>query len=80
MLLNFAFRLNIDWFQPFQQTNYSVGAIYLAVQNLPREDRSLSESIILVGIIPCEPSKVINTILEPLVDDLLNSLTDGVNY
>ena len=30
--------LNIDWFQPFQRTNYSVGAIYLAVQNLPRED------------------------------------------
>ena len=49
----------------------------LAVQNLPREDRSLSESIILVGIIPCEPSKVINTILEPLVDDLLK-LCEGI--
>ena len=75
--LNFAFSLNIDWFQPFQRTNYSVGAIYLAVQNLPRKDRFLSENIILVGIISCEPSKVINAILEPLVDDLLK-LWEGV--
>lgn len=37
----------------------------------------LSENIILVGIIPCEPSKVINTTLEPLVDDLLK-LWEGV--
>ena len=30
-----------------------------------------------MGIIPCEPSKVINTTLEPLVDDLLK-LWEGV--
>ncbi len=28
--------LNVDWFQPFKHTEDSVGAIYLAVQNLPR--------------------------------------------
>ena len=74
---NFGLTLNIDWFQPFKRTNYSVGAIYVAIQNLPREQRFLSENTILVGIIPCEPSKVINTILEPLVNDLLK-LWDGV--
>ena len=36
---NFALSLNIDWLQPFKRTNYSVGAIYVAVQNLPREER-----------------------------------------
>lgn len=50
---NFAL---VDWFQPFKCTNYSVGAIYMAVQNLPREERFLSENTILVGVIPGEPS------------------------
>ena len=74
---NFGLTLNIDWFQPFKRTNYSVGTIYVAIQNLPGEQRFLSENTILVGIIPCEPSKVINTILEPLVNNLLK-LWDGV--
>ena len=50
-------------FQPFKRTNYSVGAIYIAVQNLPREERFLSENTILVGLIPGEPSLVINSII-----------------
>ena len=74
---NFALSLNVDWFQPFKRTNYSVGALYIAIQNLPREERFLSENTILVGVIPGEPKLVINTLLEPLVDDLLK-LWDGV--
>lgn len=31
--------LNIDWFQPFKYTNYSVGAIYMTILNLPRHLR-----------------------------------------
>lgn len=73
---NFALSLNVDWFQPFKRTNYSVGAIYMAIQNLPREERFLSENTILIGVIPGEP-KNINPILEPLVEDLLK-LWDGV--
>jgi hypothetical protein len=36
---NYAFMLNVDWFQPFKHSIYSVGAIYLAFMNLPRELR-----------------------------------------
>ena len=65
--------LNIDWFNPYKETLYSVGAIYLIVQNLPRSERFKVENIILVGLIPgpTEPSKHINTYLDPLIDDLL---------
>ena len=35
---SYLLTLNVDWFQPFQHTNYSVGAIYLIVQNLPRHE------------------------------------------
>ena len=44
--------LNVDWFQPFKHTQYSVGAIYLVLQNLPREQRFKEENIILVGVMP----------------------------
>ena len=70
--------LHVDWFQPFKRTNYSVGAIYIAVQNLPiKEERFLTENTILIGLIPGEPKKVMNTLLEPLVNELLR-LWDGV--
>ena len=69
---NYAFSLNVDWFQPFQHTQYSLGVIYLAVQNLPRNERFLPENIIIVGVIPGphEPSLNINSFLRPLVDEL----------
>ena len=69
---NFALTLNIDWFQPFTHTNHSTGAMYLAIQNLPRNERYTRENIILVGIIPGphEPSKTMNDYLKPLVREL----------
>lgn len=68
---NYAFSLNVDWFQPFKHTQHSVGIMYLAVQNLPRKERFLAENMI-VGIIPGphEPSKHINSFLHPLVQEL----------
>ena len=56
-VLGLGFILNIDWFQPYKLTNYSVGVIFLAVMNLPRKIRYKRENFILVGIIPgpCEP-------------------------
>ena len=33
---NYALALNIDWFQPFTHTQYSVSVIYLVIMNLPR--------------------------------------------
>lgn len=64
--------LNIDWFQPYKLTNYSVGVIFLAVMNLPRNIRYKRENIILVGIIPgpSEPSHDLNSYLKPLVKEL----------
>ena len=76
---NIALMLNIDWFQPFKHRVYSIGVIYLAIMNLPREIRFKRENILLVGLIPgpSEPSLTINTYLTPLVADLL-TLWDGV--
>lgn len=76
---NFALTLNLDWFQPFRNTVYATGAIYLAVQNLPRKERYASDNVILVGVIPgpSEPKKTTNSYLAPLIDEL-KQLWDGV--
>lgn len=34
-----ATMLNLDWFQPFTHVKYSVGALYMVILNLPREER-----------------------------------------
>ncbi|KAG2190839.1 hypothetical protein INT47_005589 [Mucor saturninus] len=65
--------LNIDWFQPFDGVTHSSGAIYLAINNLPRDERFKPENVVLVGLMPGpkEPkSYEINSYLKPLVDDL----------
>lgn len=63
--------MNVDWFQPFDATNYSVGVIYLSVLNLPREIRYKLRNIIVCCIIPgpSEPRNM-NPILDPLVEEL----------
>ena len=64
--------LNVDWFQPFSHVTDSVGALYLVILNLPREERYKKQNMILVGIIPGphEPSLNINSYLTPLVLEL----------
>ena len=76
---NFAFQLNVDWFQPFKHTQHSEGAIYLSNLNLPREERFLKKNVIVVGIIPGpkEPALHMNSFLQPLVDEL-KELWEGV--
>ena len=71
--LTFGFMLNIDWFQPYKYTQYSVGAIYLVIMNLPRRLRFSRENMLLCGIIPGphEPKLNVNEYLSPLVGDLL---------
>ena len=71
---NYAFQLNVDWFNPYKHTKHSEGAIYLSILNLPRQERYLQENIILVGVIPGpkEPSLHINSFLKPLVTELIN--------
>ena len=76
---NLCLCLNIDWFNPYDESPYSVGAIYLVILNLPRTERYKLENMILVGIIPGpkEP-KDCNDFLFPLVEDL-KILFHGVN-
>ena len=71
---NFALMLNMDFFQPYKHIQYSLGAIYLTILNLPRGTRNKSYNVILVGLIPGphEPQHDINSFLEPLVNELLD--------
>ena len=77
---NFLLTLNVDWFCPFEHSQYSVGAIYLTIQNLPISIRNKPENIILVGIIPgpTEPHLNLNSYLAPLVSELNIAWNDGI--
>lgn len=77
---SYLLSMNIDWFQPFVRgTTYSVGAIYLTIQNLPRHIRYRQENIILLAIIPGpkEPKLHMNSYLTPLIEEL-HKLWNGV--
>lgn len=76
---NLALMLNIDWFQPFDHTKYSIGVIYLVIQNLPRSMQFRPENIIVSTIPgPKEPScDDLNPYLTCLVNDLLR-LWNGI--
>ncbi|KAG1436613.1 hypothetical protein G6F56_013482 [Rhizopus delemar] len=40
-IFNLMLTLNVDWFQPYKGTQHSTGAIYLTIQNMPRDERNL---------------------------------------
>ncbi len=67
---NLLVMLNIDWFRPHKHTAYSVGVLYLVVQNLPRTLRFKPENIIIVGTIPGphEPKLIF---LKPMIYELI---------
>lgn len=72
--------LNIDWFNPFDRSRYSCGAIYLSINNLPREERFKEENIMLVGLMPTgkeASTSDINNYLDLIVNDLIE-LYDGI--
>ena len=75
---NFAFSLNVDWFQHFKHIQYAEGAVYLTILNLPCQERYLQENVMLLGVIPGpkEP-RHINSLLEPFVKEMM-SLWTGV--
>ena len=76
---NLLMMLNVDWFRVYKHTSYSVGVMYLVIQNLPRKLRFKPENILIVGTIPGphEPKLNINTYLKPMVDELLD-LWNGI--
>ena len=49
---NLCLAVNIDWFNPYDDSPYSVGAIYLVVLNLPWSERFKVQNVILAGMIP----------------------------
>lgn len=76
---SYGLMMNVDCFQPFKHTTYSVGAIYMVIMNLPRAERFRPENIIICEIIPGpqECSKHINSFLSKLITEL-TVLWDGV--
>ncbi|XP_077866482.1 uncharacterized protein LOC144354692 [Saccoglossus kowalevskii] len=69
---NLSLTLNVDWFQPYDHTPYSVGALYMVINNLPREERFKEENVLLIGLLPGpkEPKKEMNSYLDPLANEL----------
>ena len=59
--------LNVDWFQPFKHSPYSLGAIYMVILNLPRVERFKESNVLLLGVIPgpSEPKLHLNSYLAP---------------
>src|SRR5579859_7363685 len=71
--------LNMDWFQPFINLQYSVGVIYAVICNLPRSERFKLHNILTLAVLPGpkEPSlHKINNYLYPIVNQL-NWLWNG---
>ena len=79
-LRNYAFMLNVDWFQPFKHSVYSEGVLYMVLMNLPRAERFKPKNVFLVGVIPGphEPKHNINSYLQPLVAELNVLWKDGI--
>ncbi len=66
--------LNMDWFQPFENSQFSTGAIYAIICNLPRHERFKPANILTLAMIPGpnEPKlHQLNHYLAPLVDQLI---------
>ena len=45
----FVLTMNMDFFQPYKHVQYSLGAIYCTVMNLPRTYRYEVENVLLIG-------------------------------
>ena len=71
--------LNLDWFQPYEDSVYSVGVLYLSFLNLPPDERNKEEKVAVGGIIsgPQELVQDVNSSLGPLTDELLD-FRDGI--
>ncbi|PKY36349.1 hypothetical protein RhiirB3_396742, partial [Rhizophagus irregularis] len=44
--------INLDWFQPYDGTFYSIGVIYAAICNLPRDIRFKRKNLLVLGLLP----------------------------
>ncbi|CAB4428199.1 unnamed protein product [Rhizophagus irregularis] len=65
--------INLDWFQPYNGTFYSIGVIYAAICNLPCDIRFKRENLLVLGLLPGlnEVSlHKINHYIAPIVNEL----------
>lgn len=65
--------LNVDWFEPYKYVKHSVGAMYVVINNLPRQMRFKTSNVLLPN-----QSENINHYLDPLVDEI-KELSIGVS-
>lgn len=79
---NLVLAMNVDWYQPYSNSVYSVGAIYLTILNLERKLRNLRSNVIFVGLMPGPSESRLqqtNNYMKPLVDELKTLMNVGVN-
>jgi hypothetical protein len=77
-----AFALNTDNYTPHANGTYSMGAVYLVILNLPREERYLQRNMILISLLPgpFHSSRVQqHQAFGPIVQELLE-LYKGVKF
>ena len=71
---NLGIMLNLDWFQPFDNFQHSVGVIYGVICNLPRSERFKTSNTITLAVIPGpgEPKlHKLNHYLAPIIDQFI---------
>ena len=61
--INIVLLTNVDWWQVFQRTVHSMGAIYASILNLPRELRQQLENIMTLG----EPLMILGVMREMII-------------
>src|SRR2546421_7221175 len=66
--------LNLDWFQPFDNSQHSVGVIYGVICNLLRSERFKTSNTITLAVIP-GPGELklhkLNRYLAPIIDQFI---------
>src|SRR5437764_15137836 len=71
--------INMDWFQPFDSSLYSVGVIYAVICNLPSTKHYKSHNILTLAVIP-GPKELklheINNYLYPIINQLVHLWSD----
>ena len=76
---NLGLMMNLDWLQPYKNSQYSLGVVYLIILNLPRRVRYLRRNVIIVCTIPHSVDHVttVPKILSPMVDQLIPLFDEG---